>query len=306
MRQLKRTVKIGNITIGGTNPIAVQTMLNVPVKDIAGNVEQAKRVAKAGCQIVRVTVPTPADAAVVSAIKEAVDIPVVADIHFDYRAALAAIDAGADKIRINPGNIGDDDRVKAVADACNAKNIPIRIGVNGGSLEKHILARYGAPVPEAMVESAMYHVRLLEKHDFNNIVISIKSSNVPRMMAAYRLLASQTDYPLHVGVTEAGDGEDGRIKSAVGIGALMADGIGDTGNVIGSEVLIDASAPTVSSKMNYRAHAQTPHSVWIMVRMGYTRNMHSATCRHQHSPFGQMLPRTCKQSEPPLKRVVCS
>ena len=130
MRQLKRTVKIGNITIGGTNPIAVQTMLNVPVKDIAGNVEQAKRVAKAGCQIVRVTVPTPADAAVVSAIKEAVDIPVVADIHFDYRAALAAIDAGADKIRINPGNIGDDDRVKAVADACNAKNIPIRIGVN--------------------------------------------------------------------------------------------------------------------------------------------------------------------------------
>lgn len=228
MRQLKRTVKIGNITIGGTNPIAVQTMLNVPVKDIAGNVEQAKRVAKAGCQIVRVTVPTPADAAVVSAIKEAVDIPVVADIHFDYRAALAAIDAGADKIRINPGNIGDDDRVKAVADACNAKNIPIRIGVNGGSLEKHILARYGAPVPEAMVESAMYHVRLLEKHDFNNIVISIKSSNVPRMMAAYRLLASQTDYPLHVGVTEAGGNRMGLIKSGMGIGGLLLEGIGDT------------------------------------------------------------------------------
>ena len=228
MRQLKRTVKIGNITIGGTNPIAVQTMLNVPVKDIAGNVEQAKRVAKAGCQIVRVTVPTPADAAVVSAIKEAVDIPVVADIHFDYCAALAAIDAGADKIRINPGNIGDDDRVKAVADACNAKNIPIRIGVNGGSLEKHILARYGAPVPEAMVESAMYHVRLLEKHDFNNIVISIKSSNVPRMMAAYRLLASQTDYPLHVGVTEAGGNRMGLIKSGMGIGGLLLEGIGDT------------------------------------------------------------------------------
>ena len=201
MRQLKRTVKIGNITIGGTNPIAVQTMLNVPVKDIAGNVEQAKRVAKAGCQIVRVTVPTPADAVVVSAIKEAVDIPVVADIHFDYRAALAAIDAGADKIRINPGNIGDDDRVKAVADACNAKNIPIRIGVNGGSLEKH---------------------------DFNNIVISIKSSNVPRMMAAYRLLASQTDYPLHVGVTEAGGNRMGLIKSGMGIGGLLLEGIGDT------------------------------------------------------------------------------
>ena len=228
MRQLKRTVRIGNLTIGGSNPIAVQTMLNVPVKDIAGNVEQAKRVAKAGCQIVRVTVPTPADAAVVAAIKEVVDIPVVADIHFDYKAALAAIDAGADKIRINPGNIGDDDRVKAVADACNAKNIPIRIGVNGGSLEKHILARYSAPVPEAMVESAMYHVRLLEKHDFNNIVISIKSSNVPRMMTAYRMLSAQTEYPLHVGVTEAGGNRMGLIKSGMGIGGLLLEGIGDT------------------------------------------------------------------------------
>ena len=225
-RQLKREVKIGNITIGGNHPIAVQTMLNVPVKDIAGNVAQAQRVAKAGCQIVRVTVPTPEDAAVVSAIKEAVDIPVVADIHFDYRAALAALDAGADKIRINPGNIGADDRVKAVADACNAKNVPIRIGVNGGSLEKHILAKYGAPVPEAMVESALYHVRLLEKHDFNNIVISIKSSNVPRMMSAYRLLAAQTDYPLHVGVTEAGGNRMGLIKS--GIGGLLLEGLGDT------------------------------------------------------------------------------
>lgn len=228
MRQLKRSVKIGNITIGGTNPIAVQTMLNVPVKDIAGNVEQARRVAEAGCQIVRVTVPTPADAAVVAAIKEAVDIPVVADIHFDYKAALAAVDAGADKIRINPGNIGDDDRVKAVANACSAKNIPIRVGVNGGSLEKHILARYGAPVPEAMVESALYHVRLLEKHDFSNIVISIKSSNVPRMMAAYRLLSAQTDYPLHVGVTEAGGNRMGLIKSGMGIGGLLLEGIGDT------------------------------------------------------------------------------
>ena len=228
MRQLKRTVKIGNVTIGGNNPIAVQTMLNVPVEDIAGNVAQARRVAEAGCQIVRVTVPTPKDAAVVSAIKEAVDIPVVADIHFDYKAALAALDAGADKIRINPGNIGDDDRVKAVADACNAKNVPIRIGVNGGSLEKHILAKYGAPVLEAMVESAMYHVQLLEKHDFNNIVISIKSSNVPRMMAAYRMLSAKTDYPLHVGVTEAGGNRMGLIKSGMGIGGLLLEGIGDT------------------------------------------------------------------------------
>ena len=228
MRQLKREVKIGSLTIGGNNPVAVQTMLNVPVEDVAGNVAQAKRVAAAGCQIVRVTVPTPADARVVAAIKEAVDIPVVADIHFDYKAALAALEAGADKIRINPGNIGADENVKAVADACSAKNVPIRIGVNGGSLEKHILARYGAPVPEAMVESALYHVRLLEKHDFHNIVISIKSSNVPRMMAAYRLLASQTDYPLHVGVTEAGSARMGLIKSGMGIGGLLMEGIGDT------------------------------------------------------------------------------
>ena len=228
VRQPKRTVKIGNVTIGGNEPIAVQTMLNVPIQDVQGNVEQAKRVAKAGCQIVRVTVPTPADAVVVAAIQEAVDIPVVADIHFDYRAALAAVDAGADKIRINPGNIGSDDRVKAVADACNAKNIPIRIGVNGGSLEKHILAKYGAPVPEAMVESALYHVQLLEKHDFDNIVISIKSSNVPRMMAAYRMLSAKTDYPLHVGVTEAGGNRMGLIKSGMGIGGLLLEGIGDT------------------------------------------------------------------------------
>ncbi len=227
-RQCKRTVKIGNVTIGGNEPIAVQTMLNVPIQDVAGNVEQARRVAAAGCQIVRVTVPTPADARVVAAIKEAVDIPVVADIHFDYKAALAALDAGADKIRINPGNIGADDRVKAVADACSARGVPIRIGVNGGSLEKHILAKYGAPVPEAMVESALYHVRLLEKHDFDNIVISIKSSNVPRMMAAYRMLSAQTDYPLHVGVTEAGGNRMGLIKSGMGIGGLLLEGIGDT------------------------------------------------------------------------------
>ena len=179
MRQLKREVKIGNVTIGGKNPIAVQTMLNVPVEDIEGNVAQAKRCEAAGCQILRVTCPSAADAKCIEAVKNAVNIPIVADIHFDYKAAIACADVGVDKIRINPGNIGDDDRVKAVVDACQQKNIPIRIGVNGGSLEKHILAKYGAPVPEAMVESALYHVRLLEKFDFNNIVISIKNSNVP-------------------------------------------------------------------------------------------------------------------------------
>ncbi len=222
MRQLKREVKIGNVTIGGKNPVAVQTMLNVPVEDIEGNVAQAKRCEAAGCQILRVTCPSPADAKCIEAVKNAVNIPIVADIHFDYKAALACADVGVDKIRINPGNIGDDDRVKAVVDACQRKNIPIRIGVNGGSLEKHILAKYGAPTPEAMVESALYHVRLLEKFDFNNIVISIKNSNVPRMMEAYRQLSAVTDYPLHVGVTEAGTYQMGLLKSGMGIGGNAA------------------------------------------------------------------------------------
>ena len=204
MRQLKREVKIGNVTIGGKNPVAVQTMLNVPVEDIEGNVAQAKRCEAAGCQILRVTCPSPADAKCIEAVKNAVNIP------------------------INPGNIGDDDRVKAVVDACQRKNIPIRIGVNGGSLEKHILAKYGAPTPEAMVESALYHVRLLEKFDFNNIVISIKNSNVPRMMEAYRQLSAVTDYPLHVGVTEAGTYQMGLLKSGMGIGGMLLEGIGDT------------------------------------------------------------------------------
>lgn len=228
MRRIKKEVKIGNIAIGGTQPIAVQTMLNVPIKDVEGNVAQAKRVAEAGCQILRASVPSLEDVRVVDAIKSAVEIPFVADIHFDHRIALACVDAGADKIRINPGNIGADENVRAVARACNAKNIPIRIGVNAGSLEKNILAKYGAPVPEALVESALYHVSLLEKHDFNNIVISIKSSNVPTMMAAYRMLSEKCDYPLHVGVTEAGTYRMGLIKSGMGIGGLLLEGIGDT------------------------------------------------------------------------------
>lgn len=228
MRKVKREVKIGNVVIGGHNPVAVQTMLNVPVADIPGNVAQAKRVVEAGCQILRASVPSPEDVRIVEAVKNAVDVPFVADIHFNYKIALACVDAGVDKIRINPGNIGADENVRAVARACNAKNIPIRIGVNAGSLEKEILAKYGAPVPEALVESAMYHVALLEKHDFNNIVISIKSSNVPTMMQAYRLLSEKCDYPLHVGVTEAGTYRMGLIKSGMGIGGLLLEGIGDT------------------------------------------------------------------------------
>ncbi len=228
MRMLRKEVKIGNITIGGNHPIAVQSMLNRPISDIAGNVAQAKSLAAAGCQIIRVTVPHEQDAKVVAAIKEAVDLPLVADIHFDYRAAIAAAEAGADKIRINPGNIGGDDRVAAVVQACKAKGLPIRIGVNAGSLEKDLLAQYGAPTPEALCESALRHVAILQRHDFDNIVISIKSSHVPTVLAAYRLLAQRCDYPLHIGVTEAGTYRMGLIKSAMGIGGLLLDGIGDT------------------------------------------------------------------------------
>lgn len=228
MRKLRKEVRIGSLTIGGEHPIAVQSMLNVPVRDIAGNVAQAKRLEQCGCQIIRVTVPTPQDAAVVSAIKEQVSIPLVADIHFDYRAAIAAAQAGADKIRINPGNIGGDDRVAAVVKECRQRGLPIRIGVNAGSLEKEILAQYRSPTPEALCESAMRHVRILERHDFDDIVISIKSSHVPTVIEAYRLLAERCNYPLHIGVTEAGTYRMGLIKSAMGIGGLLLDGIGDT------------------------------------------------------------------------------
>ena len=227
-RRKSRKIKLGNTTLGGDSPVLVQSMLNVPSTNIDGSVAQAKALAAAGCQVIRFAIPDEAALDLIEPIKNAVDVPLVADIHFNYRLALGAAQRGIDKIRINPGNIGSDDRVKAVADICREKQIPIRIGVNSGSLEKHILAKYGAPTPEAMVESAMYHVRLLQKYDFDNIVISIKSSNVPRMMAAYRLLASQTDYPLHVGVTEAGGNRMGLIKSGMGIGGLLMEGIGDT------------------------------------------------------------------------------
>ena len=223
-----RVVKIGDRVIGGGNPILIQSMTNTKTEDVEATVKQIQALTEAGCDIIRCAVPTMEAAKALSEIKKQISIPLVADIHFDYRLAIAAIENGADKIRINPGNIGDDDRVKAVVDACQQKNIPIRIGVNGGSLEKHILAKYGAPVPEAMVESALYHVRLLEKFDFNNIVISIKNSNVPRMMEAYRQLSAVTDYPLHVGVTEAGTYQMGLLKSGMGIGGMLLEGIGDT------------------------------------------------------------------------------
>ena len=225
---MTRTVKIGSVTIGGGASIAVQSMLNRPASDVPGNVRQARALEAAGCDIIRVAVPDRASVRLVEQIRSAVRIPLVADIHFDYRIALDCVAAGIDKIRINPGNIGDDAHVRAVADACAAAGVPIRIGVNSGSLEKQILAKSGAPTPQALVDSALYHARLLERFDFNNIVISIKSSNVPSMIAAYRLAAAQMDYPLHLGVTEAGTRRMGIIKSAVGIGSLLCDGIGDT------------------------------------------------------------------------------
>lgn len=221
-------IKIGNVTIGGGSPIAVQSMLNVPAEDVAGSVAQAKALEAAGCDIIRAAVPDREAVRLVPAIKAAVSVPLVADIHFDYRIALDCVAAGVDKIRLNPGNIGGEDRVKQVADACRAAGVPIRIGVNSGSLEKHILAKYGAPTPQALVDSALYHARLLEKFDFTGIVVSIKSSHVPTMIEAYRLAAEQLGCPLHLGVTEAGTARMGLIKSAVGIGSLLCDGIGDT------------------------------------------------------------------------------
>ena len=226
MRKVKK-VKLGDLEFG-SGKIYVQSMLNVPAEDIENSVLQAKALEKAGCEIIRAAVPRVEDAPLIKALKNAVSVPVVADIHFDYRIALACVNAGVDKVRINPGNIGSTDKVKAVADACRKNRVQIRIGVNAGSLERELLEKYGRPTAEAMVESALGHVRLLNECDFDDIVISIKSSDVRLMTEAYRLLAKQTEYPLHLGVTEAGTERMGLIKSSVGIGSLLCDGIGDT------------------------------------------------------------------------------
>ena len=227
-RRKSKQVMAGGVAIGGGAPVTVQSMLNVPSTDIPGSVAQAVCLEEAGCQILRAAIPNREAVALIPAIKEHVSIPLVADIHFDYKLALEAVAAGIDKIRINPGNIGEDSRVKAVADACRTHGIPIRIGVNSGSLEKHILAKYGAPTPEALCESALYHVTLLEKFDFTHIVISLKASSVDNTIRAYQLMAQQCDYPLHLGVTEAGTARMGLVKSAIGIGSLLQQGIGDT------------------------------------------------------------------------------
>lgn len=226
-RRISKKVLAGNLAIGGGSPVCVQSMLCAPAHDFAANLKQAQRLREAGCSLVRVAVPDMETVSLIPKLKE-LGMPVAADIHFDYRLAVESAAAGADKIRINPGNIGGEDRVKAVADACMAKNIPIRVGVNSGSIERDILAKYGKPTPRAMCESAMRHVRLLNKFDFDDIVISLKSSDVPTMVEAYEMLSRMCDYPLHLGVTEAGCGQAAVIKSAVGIGTLLMNGIGDT------------------------------------------------------------------------------
>lgn len=226
MRTIK-PVKVGDCLLDGKH-IYIQSMLNRRSDDIAGSVEQALALEQAGCEIVRAAIPDMDAVRLVGALKEKLRIPLVADIHFDYRLAIEAAVAGVDKIRINPGNIGDMDRVRQVVEACKARQIPIRIGVNSGSLEKELLTKYGAPTPEALVESALGHVAILNRFDFDDIVISIKSSDVPTMIRAYRLAAQKCPYPLHLGVTEAGTERMGLIKSAIGIGALLADDIGET------------------------------------------------------------------------------
>ena len=225
---MSRVVKVGNLLIGGGNPIVIQSMTNTTTSDVEATVNQIKKLEAAGCQMVRMTINNEEAAKAIGEIKKRVDVPLCADIHFDYKLALLAIENGIDKLRINPGNIGSDENIKAVVEKAKEKNIPIRIGVNSGSIEKHILEKYGKPTADGMVESAMYHINLLEKNGFNDIVVSLKASNVKMMVEAYRKISKLVDYPLHLGVTEAGTAFQGTVKSAIGIGALLVDGIGDT------------------------------------------------------------------------------
>lgn len=225
---MTRQILVGGVPVGGGAPVTIQSMTNTRTDDVQATVDQIRRLEEAGCQIIRVAVPDMAAAKAVGAIKAGIHIPLVVDIHFDYKLALACVEEGCDAVRINPGNIGGEDRVKAVAEACKARKLPIRIGVNGGSLEKPLLAKYGGVTPEALVESAFGHIALLEQYDFHDICVSLKSSSVVTTMAAYRLMSEKSDYPLHLGVTETGTTRMGTIKSAIGIGGLLALGIGDT------------------------------------------------------------------------------
>lgn len=228
LRKETRSVQVGNLTIGGNNHVVIQSMCNTKTKNVEATIKQINALEQVGCELVRVAVFDKEDAYAIKEIKKGIHIPLVADIHFDYKLALIAIESGIDKVRINPGNIGSIEKVKAVVDACKEKHIPIRIGVNGGSLEKDILEKYGEPTPEGMVESAMKHVKILEDLDFHDIVISLKSSNTMLTIKAYELASKTFPYPLHVGVTEAGTALGGTIKSALGIGTLLYEGIGNT------------------------------------------------------------------------------
>ncbi len=228
LRRKTREVRVGGVTIGGSAPISVQSMTNTDTRDVNATVSQIKRLEESGCELVRVAVPDTEAAQAVKSIKSRINIPLIADIHFDYRLAVESIRNGADKIRINPGNIGDINRIRKVVEAASHAGIPIRVGVNSGSLEKDILARYGGVTPEALVQSALNNIAVIEGMGFNDIVISIKASDVSAAISAYRQIAEKTEYPLHIGVTEAGTIFRGTIKSAVGLGTLLADGIGDT------------------------------------------------------------------------------
>lgn len=225
---MTRQIHVGSVSVGGGAPVSIQSMCNTPTQDVKATVEQIKRLEAAGCQIIRVAVPDMAAAEAVGEIKKRISIPLVVDIHFDYRLALACVEGGCDAVRINPGNIGSPDRVAAVANACKGKGLPIRIGVNGGSLEKPLLEKYGGVTPEALVESAFGHIKLLEDCGFHDICVSLKSSSVPITIKAYQRMAQESDYPLHIGVTETGTPRMGILKSAVGIGGLLALGVGDT------------------------------------------------------------------------------
>ena len=225
---MSRVVKVGDILIGGGNPIIIQSMTNTVTSNVEATVEQINKLEKAGCQMVRMTINNEEAAKAITEIKKRVNLPLCADIHFDYKLALLAMENGIDKLRINPGNIGSDDKIKIVVQMAKEKGIPIRIGVNSGSIEKHILEKYGNPTADGMVESAIYHINLLEKNGFNDIVVSLKASNVKMMVEAYRKISKLVDYPLHLGVTEAGTAFQGTVKSAIGIGNLLVDGIGDT------------------------------------------------------------------------------
>ncbi|MBO4214258.1 MAG: flavodoxin-dependent (E)-4-hydroxy-3-methylbut-2-enyl-diphosphate synthase [Lachnospiraceae bacterium] len=227
-RRVSKEVKIGNVVIGGNNPIAIQSMCNTKTEDVKATVNQIKELTAAGCEIIRVAVPTVEAAKAISDIKKEITIPLVADIHFDYKLAILAIENGADKIRINPGNIGDNDKVKAVVDAAKSRNIPIRVGVNSGSLEKDLIKKYGGVTAEGIVESALDKVALIESTGYDNLVISIKTSDVMMCVKAHELIADRTQYPLHVGITEPGTLSSGNIKSGIGLGLILSQGIGDT------------------------------------------------------------------------------